>query len=82
MCEWRDIETAPKDGTKVDLWLIDEKGNGWRIPDAFWGYDGWAYEDNQFRYCEYEYKGTGDQIRDRARFARATHWMPIPKGPS
>jgi len=29
---WQPIETAPKDGTVVDLWTID----GERIPDAFW----------------------------------------------
>lgn len=47
----------------------------------FWD-EGWAQDsDGMFGYCEYEYKGAGDLIRDKPRFAKATHWMPIPEGP-
>lgn len=33
---WQDISTAPKDGTEIDLWMVDEEGRGWREPDAYW----------------------------------------------
>ena len=33
---WQPIETAPKDRTEIDLWMVDEDGKGFRIPDAFW----------------------------------------------
>ena len=33
---WQSIETAPKDGTKIDLWMVDEKGAAWRVTDAYW----------------------------------------------
>jgi hypothetical protein len=31
---WQPIETAPKDGTVVDIWIVDENGNGQRATDA------------------------------------------------
>jgi hypothetical protein len=34
--EWQPIETAPKDGMLIDLWLVDETGRGWREADAYW----------------------------------------------
>lgn len=43
MSEWRDMATAPKDGTIVDLWL---KGGG-RITDQWW-------EDEDKSWCGLE----------------------------
>lgn len=33
---WLPIETAPKDGTAIDLWMVDESGRGWREANAYW----------------------------------------------
>jgi hypothetical protein len=33
---WRPIESAPKDGTLVDLWMIDQDGDQWRETDAYY----------------------------------------------
>lgn len=71
---WRPIETAPKDGTEVDLWLAPLSEDGYpltpcRLPNAhfhcgewlFWGGDpeiGWLSVDH-----------------------RVTHWMPVPSPP-
>lgn len=32
---WLPIETAPKDGTIVDLWMVAESGASWRETDAY-----------------------------------------------
>ena len=32
---WQTIESAPRDGCLVDLWMVDERGNCWREPDAY-----------------------------------------------
>lgn len=33
---WRPIAEAPKDGTPVDLWMVDERGGGSRVVDAYY----------------------------------------------
>ena len=36
---WQPIETAPKDGTVIDLWA-----DGQRLPNCKWRYGGWSQE--------------------------------------
>lgn len=55
MGQWQPIETAPKDGTQVDIWVVDESGKGWREADAYWVTD--RYEE----YTDYE-TGSGRQM--------------------
>jgi len=80
---WLPIETAPKDGTRIDIWL-----NG-RHPDCYWGkpnhscgemgqycdscpsYDGWV--DDFMGYL------TGDE---GCYLEMPTHWMAIPAPPN
>jgi hypothetical protein len=40
MVGWQDIATAPKDGTVIDLWMIDETGREWREANAYFLKDG------------------------------------------
>jgi len=62
---WQPIETAPKDGLEVDLYVA-EAG---RIPDCQW------------RGAEWATRGDAGWERLPAEHFRPTHWMPLPKAP-
>lgn len=73
---WRPIETAPKDGTEIDIWVEwPEYDNGFglvpahgsRLPDAKWIDRDW--KAGQYSLHQYSAK------------PRATHWMPAPLPP-
>lgn len=68
MSDWRSIETAPKDGTPVDLWT----NRGERITDAIWKDNFWKYWGiggfETMEYCRIE--------------GIATHWMELPQPPA
>lgn len=66
---WRPIETAPKDGTTVDL--IDKYGT--RYPDAHWDRNKNAWVD----WVSDEFSQTYAAIN-----APITHWMSLPAAPS
>ena len=63
--EWQPIETAPKDGTTIDLWWRTAWDETFRVPDC-------EYHD-----AEYWIDDSGDLIA--AQYI--THWMPTPKPP-
>jgi len=72
MSEWQDIATAPKDGTRVDLWAKcwlphNDSFAFKRFPDCYW-----MKSDS--------YNGSGwINIDDKTWYA--THWMPLPAPP-
>lgn len=68
MGEWQPIETAPKDGTEVDVWVADGTGGGYRIADAYW-----CASRERWRF--------NGQIHDIAWTDDPTHWMPLPSPP-
>ena len=49
MTEWQTIDTAPRDGTVIDIWMTDESGGGWREPDAYYVTD---REETVIQYAE------------------------------
>lgn len=69
MTGWQPIETAPKDGTQVDLWAGWANG-GARLCNAFWDaarpYPGWITDARNYG------------VFDERQF---THWMPRPEAP-
>lgn len=72
MSGWRTIDTAPKDGTWVDVWCDDSKGYA---PGRFTCV---TWLDGAWRFPSYMSKpGTPGQ----ALVTQPTHWMPIPGPP-
>ena len=70
MSEWQKIETAPRDGTMVDLWAEWPRG-GARLCNALWDasrpYPGWITDHRSYG------------VYDERQF---THWMPLPDQPT
>ena len=72
--EWRPIETAPKDGTKV---LVYDESYG--LPQKAWfGKDHFDEEHEGWLF------GDGDDYSCGLYFTpiNPTHWMPLPKPPT
>lgn len=69
MSEWQPIESAPRDGTEIQLWAKGE----W-FPNAHWCRSklGWYEEYWDAHWCSYSESG----------IYNATHWMPLPTPPS
>lgn len=69
--QWQPIETAPKDGTRIIIFL----GSPWaRIVTARW-FDLWRnWQEGDFPEDRDEYCGIGSQV--------PTHWMPLPAVPA
>ena len=65
--QWRDISTAPRDGTPIDVWSPNE---GRRIPDV-------EFIREFFRYRNV------DQINgvEWIPVCNPTHWLPLPPAP-
>ena len=66
--KWEPIETAPKDGTRIDLWSRSE-----RVPNARW--------DARRKAWVHDWLGDFDSIDEVRVDGNPTHWMPLPPPP-
>lgn len=73
MDSWQPIETAPKDGTVIDLW---DGHYGVRVTNARWDHHYWLNGVPQGE------KSWGRDDRDGPFCAKPTHWMPLPTPPN
>lgn len=77
MSGWQPIETAPKDGTIIDLWVVCSPA--WRPPNGEWD----RYADCSFRegrWREFNIQ-LGEWISIEDENWTVTHWMPLPEPP-
>lgn len=74
MVEWKMIESAPKDGTEIDLWAVSVGGaKPFRVPDCAWK----KIADKP----EWVSRGERGWESLASLHLRATHWMPLPAPP-
>jgi hypothetical protein len=72
--EWRDIASAPKDGTFILC------TSGYQVGKNPWGPGGWM----QIGVWAHDMRGDGEAWHDGAQIHRVypTHWMPLPTPPN
>lgn len=82
--KWSPIESAPKDGTEIDLWVPNIHG-GRRWTDCFWGKPDHSCGEAG-PYCDSDWHsekpGWVDGVFPEFVGDPPTHWMPIPEAPS
>lgn len=65
---WQPIETAPKDGTEIDVWCFDSENEGYRVANAWYcnALNKWrSYGDNELIWAN-----------------MPSYWMPLPASPT
>jgi len=75
MTGWQPIETAPKDGTIIDLWAVSKhKKEGLRVAGCWWSIDMKGFPIRRKKiWVGFPY--------DPMKW-EPTHWMPEPAPPS
>lgn len=75
MTDWQPIETAPLDGTVVDVW-----GDGRRWANLNWNDGNWRHS-----YWSLGRPANASKVHLRSNVypsLNPTHWMPLPEPPS
>ena len=77
---WQPIETAPKDGTLIDLWQKHEYGEC-RLTNARWQDSDYHGGGPCWEYLGLDTSGGYGEIDWVKTEGVATHWMPLPNPP-
>lgn len=81
---WRDIESAPKDGTKILVsggqWISDS--NGWPVDDPRPCDEPEIVAYNSLGLKPFCWRGPNDEAHDEYYWHSPTHWMPLPTQPT
>jgi hypothetical protein len=77
---WRDMDSAPKDGTRFDAWRVEQAtGTGHRVTDVYWDaeFNEWTHGSRSFqRPVEAPVHAETD-----IPVVALTHWRPLPAAP-
>ena len=71
---WKDIQTAPGFGSRVDLWA-----NGERYTDCWWGFPTYGGRKGQYGWVHQSGYDCDGPVDDWV--PNPTHWMPLPAPP-
>lgn len=74
---WQPIETAPKDGTVVDLWVVDKNGDGDRELDFYW-----SVQEGRWTSDTEDFFSGRSLLCWGENDVRITHWQPITAPPA
>ena len=74
--EWQPIETAPKDGSKI-LLFIPSNVSRWHVSAGYWRDDAHARKASPFWCAETSHLMGITWMRSH----QPTHWMPLPAPP-
>ena len=69
MTEWQPIETAPKDGTEILLYVEN------------YCVEGKFIQENKYSWCQQVIELSDNWITYNGEVVYPTHWMPLPKPP-
>jgi hypothetical protein len=80
MADWQPIETAPKDGSRIDGWAVNtvrpENVPG-RYSNMWWEDGEWVIGQRYQPFpIEAPIAATGEPV------VKLTHWMPLPEPPA
>lgn len=70
MSEWQPIETAPKDGTRIDLWI------------KWWRYDTDTFVGRRHTDCLWSISDKKWCSAHPLTAGKVTHWIAIPAPPT
>jgi hypothetical protein len=85
---WQPIETAPKDGTYIDVWAVPfsiragkliPNGDGDRITKVYWAQPYYG-DDRKWDDQWVHWEGPWREPIETETYS-ITHWMPIPEPP-
>jgi len=71
---WQLIDTAPRDGTEFQVWVVNRPGYGYWIPTAKY-----VKETDRLPSAYYFEAHEWEKITSKAGVA--THWQPLPEAP-
>lgn len=81
MSGWKEIASAPRDGSSVIIWKPDERMVGEYMMTAFWDDNHFSGEAGWVPVGGHHRQGYVSQVTG-TRQGYPTHWMPLPDAPA